>query len=148
MPEVPRLCYAGPMGRRTVFTVELGAHLCEHIAAGAPIESAARMCGINASTAHTWVAKGDGGDETYADFADQFHRARERKLQCWRDQILDHGEKDWRALAWVLARMDPDRHSEKRTLAISGDLQGLSPQELRERLTALLSQLPDPADGG
>jgi hypothetical protein len=82
------------MGRKTIFTTELAAKICEHIANGMSLSSIAELRGMPASsTVIQWLAKGDKGDETYSNFVLEYARARSASGDAAYEHIRDYEER-------------------------------------------------------
>ena len=78
-------------GRKTTFTPELGAKVCEMIANGMSLKSIGETRGMPASsTIIPWLAKGERGDERYSDFTLQYAHARVASGDAAFEDIRDY----------------------------------------------------------
>jgi hypothetical protein len=65
-------------------------------------------------TLRRWMAFADNGDDKYAAFAARVREAEANIEQVTVRKIHEHGDKDWRALAWWLERRWPDRWGQEK----------------------------------
>ncbi len=83
---------AKPPGRPSIYTAELAAAICEHIAAGKSLRTIAALDGMPAqSTIMVWL------DGKHPDFTEQYARAREAQADKLAEEILsiaDDGRSD------------------------------------------------------
>jgi hypothetical protein len=99
-------------GRPTKLTDNLTDQVVELLEAGVPRETAALALGLGASTFYDWMRRGDPSGTAKKDSS---HREfRERVEQACREgerRLVEKiaGDSDWRAQAWLLARLNPDR---------------------------------------
>lgn len=104
-------------GRPTDCTPEVTAAVCEQLREGLSISSACAAAGIDRSTYHRWIARGDEGPP-FSDFRAETTRARHDGNRVLERTIRSAALDDWRAAAWMLERKAPEDWS-KRT-EISG----------------------------
>ena len=71
-------------GRPSLFTEELGERLVKSAKENPSIRSCARLNGISPSTLEQWLAKGEQGHPTYADFSIRFRASRD----FWKDKCI------------------------------------------------------------
>ena len=90
-------------------TEERTTRLVELLRGGHTRESACASVGINSLTLRRWLAAADNGDAVFIDFAKAVHEAEANIEQNAVTRILEHGDKDWRALAWWLEKRHPNR---------------------------------------
>ena len=98
------------VGRPSKMNERTIAKLVEAIEIGATREVAARYAGISVSSFCSWMAKGREAES--GEFSELLERIEgaEAKLEIFcLEKIQAHGEKDWRAKAWVLERIHPER---------------------------------------
>ena len=94
---------------RTKLTPAVRDLICSLIAQGVPLSHAAKAAGIHKSTALGWLAKGERATHgANRDFFDAVTRAREDSIAGLVAQVREAAAKDWRAAAWLLARISPD----------------------------------------
>lgn len=101
---------AGQRPRLLRLTPKLRASILEMILTGVPIGTAAVACGIPKRTFFDWLSKGRGEDaaDPYRTFAVEVDEAQEAWAARAVRRIDAAGEKDYRALAWLLERRRPD----------------------------------------
>ena len=121
-----------PTGRKSLLeiTPEIQTLLVEQIEAGQPIRYACALAGIGETAFFSWLEKGreDGCKPEYADFAKAITRARGRKVHRLLKSIEDAGgiesavtgQRDWKALAWLAERTEPEFFSPKQKTEITG----------------------------
>lgn len=95
--------------RKTKLTKDAEALICQLISEGVPFANAARAAGIHPSTAHAWMKKGQAASHgANRDFFEAVTRAREDSISGLVAQVREAARKDWRAAAWLLARLSPE----------------------------------------
>jgi hypothetical protein len=67
-------------------------------------KSACSIVGINGDTLGNWVRRGKDGESGYAEFYEEVLEAERQSVAHLVDTIRVHGQKDWRAAAWILER--------------------------------------------
>ncbi len=97
-------------GRPPLLTPAVQAKLCELLASGVIIKTAAGFVGVSKATIHRWMALGrKKGSGIYRQFRQEVLRA---LAQAEIREVLvinKAGPKDWRAAAWILERRWPER---------------------------------------
>lgn len=101
-------------GQRVVPSAELVAAVARGIEEGATYEIAAAVLGVTARTLRNWRKYADEGDERYWELFEAIEKAEAVAQRDYLVQMRAHGEKDWRALAWLLERKWPERWGPKR----------------------------------
>jgi transposase-like protein len=92
------------MGRRSKLTPELQEKICKLIRGGNYLHHAAAACGINQSTLHDWINKGEDGKKPYDEFAKAVAEARGASVAALVLTIKKAAPDDWRAASWMLER--------------------------------------------
>lgn len=100
--------------------------LCKHIEGGASIEAACELVGITARTFHNWMNRAEEirekppserseADRLYIRFFQAATRARAKREKKLAGTVYEAAteDEDWRAAAWLLERMYPERYSKK-----------------------------------
>jgi len=76
---------------------------------GLPLDVAARMTGVPEEAVRVWRAKSVQGVRGYAMFDDEVRAAMAEGEAMHVARITAAGKNNWRASAWLLERMYPDR---------------------------------------
>lgn len=104
-------------------TPEVKAAIVESVRNGAYAKHAALAAGISEATLYEW----QGQD---AEFAGAIAQAAADRTNAAIRSIADHGERDWKANAWLLERTNPRDFREKSATEVTGANGG--PIELAE----------------
>jgi len=98
--------------------------ICQMVAQGVPLETAARAGGVTYQTLHNWMKRGADGEAPYASFRTEVEQAKALSeanlIALMRQAAVEGSAGEWRAAAWLLARRFPERWSEKRQLEVTG----------------------------
>ncbi|MEZ4376226.1 MAG: hypothetical protein R3B07_35810 [Polyangiaceae bacterium] len=97
------------MGRKSKYTPEIHQRMVVMLRVGNFRETAAAACGIAARTMRDWLKRGAADEEPFATFADDCLAAEAEAEARGVAAIAKAGEKDWRALAWILERRSAKR---------------------------------------
>jgi hypothetical protein len=84
-------------GRPTKLTPETQKLICDAVAAGVPVQVAARLAGVSQSTYYAWVSR-------HRDFADAVKKAYAVAESRLVGYIYRAAAKTWTAAAWLLER--------------------------------------------
>jgi len=77
------------MGRPSKYTLELGDLICALLAEGKSLRTICALENMpHISTVLLWVVKGERGDEQFADFCEQYRRAREAQSEALIDEVI------------------------------------------------------------
>ena len=161
------------MPRPSKFSPKTVAEIAAYVAAGNGFDESCRAAGISPSTGYAWLEDAKDTNPNHRDrvrklqFSDAIAHARESRKAKWVRAIAEAGEKDWRARAWLLARLYRDEFGDavrvggdpanrapiplqidlsEQTALIASKLAGLSDDELRAMaLRALAGSLVPPA---
>jgi hypothetical protein len=97
------------MGRRSKLTPERQARICEALRAGNTKAAAAAYGGIDISTYHRWVERGEAASSgAYRDFCDAVKEA-EAACEIRNVALIQKAAQEhWTAAAWWLERRKPD----------------------------------------
>jgi len=108
-------------GRKSKFTAEVAERILLFVRAGNYLDTAANASGIDASTMRAWMRFGVANAETpMGIWAAQMIATQGQAEALDVAQVLRHGQKDWRALAWRLERRFPDRWRERKVVEAVG----------------------------
>lgn len=100
-------------GRPTKLDPDVADRLVLMVRAGNYLETAAAACGLSVSTVRDWIRKGQrAGSGPLFDLARRIEVAQGESEALDVNKLLQHGQKDWRALAWRLERRFPERWRE------------------------------------
>jgi len=103
---------------------EVQERICQMVAQGVPLETAARAGGVTYQTLNNWMRRGAEGEAPFASFRAEVEEARAiseaNLVALMRQAAVEGSAGEWRAAAWLLARRWPERWSEKRQLQVSG----------------------------
>jgi hypothetical protein len=109
-----------PVGRPSTVS-RLAPGFLKHIESGQTIVAAAALSGIGQSTVFSWMAIArNAKDGEYREFLEAFTRARGKAEGAMVQEVRKAGREDWRATAWLLERMFPERFYVKQLLEVSG----------------------------
>lgn len=92
------------------FSEEIVQRICDVVAAGAPLETAAAYAGVSRASFHAWMRKGrePNAEPRFAEFVERMDLA----LAQWevRDLAIigKAAEEQWQAAAWRLERRKPE----------------------------------------
>lgn len=113
------------IGRPTLFTDELAAHICAEIAAGRSLRDICSDAGIpSQTTVFRWLSEGK-------DFREQYAHAREAQMDAMAEDILeiaDEGNEEDVQRAklridtrkWLMSKMAPKRYGDKQQMQLTG----------------------------
>lgn len=136
----------GNPGRPTKYSQEIADKICQHIRAGAYVETAAAACGINKTTLYEWL-KNSARGKTQNGFSNAIEKA-QADAELFDSGVITKAaiNGQWQAAAWRLERKHPDRYG--RRTVISGDknapvMIGVVPEKMAEIKDLIASE----ADG-
>lgn len=112
--------------------IPIADRICEHVAGGVTLESAAAVCGIGRRTILTWRRIGeewlDAEPEEipehlrpFAAFTAAYELARDAADARHHRAIERAAERDWKAHAWILERVRSARYARVDRLRVGGD---------------------------
>jgi hypothetical protein len=106
------------MGRPTKLTKEVEEAICNAIISGATYRAASEAAGIAYETFNEWMK-----DERpqYVKFSDSIRAANGKARTELIKKIRKHGDKDWRALAWILERRFKDEYGNSVDVTTGGE---------------------------
>jgi len=108
-------------GRPSKFNQDIADRVVLMVRAGNYFETAASASGISPVTLRAWLRDGRrAGRGAMFEFAEKVERAQAESEALDVNKLLQHGQKDWRALAWRLERRFPDHWREAKALELSG----------------------------
>jgi hypothetical protein len=77
---------------------------------GVPVDTAARLTGVTPATVDIWRARSRAGQRGYKTFEDGLLEAIAEGEAVLLARISDAGRGNWRAAAWLLERLAPERY--------------------------------------
>ncbi len=139
------------MKRPARLTPKLQAVLCGALERGAFLHHACALAGVHRDTVHRWLRAGEADDATDAqrDFSAAVALARVKGerylLECMHraaePTIAGERQGDWRAIAWTLERLNPEKFHLPRASAAPDDVRIVEAVGARERLLAKLEHM-------
>lgn len=95
---------------KRLLTVQLQKSLCRLLRDGIPTKTAAEACGVTARTITSWLSQAEEveADAQLVEFASAVSRARAEARTTLVGRIIEAGKTDWRANAYLLARLSPE----------------------------------------
>lgn len=152
--NVPEVIRDG-VGRPTLITTHRAEVLIQGLKLGMALRDACGAADLGESTVLEWVARGENRDANrntdtlYAEFADKYRTAKYvgelQRLAKIQAAKTSNGEPDWRALAWIQERSNPERWGRK----VQADLNISTDREtILAKLTSFteLPQVEDPGE--
>jgi transposase len=98
-PRVPKL------------TADRRAELLRWLEVGMPIEMAARLADLSPLTVTVWRSRCADGQHGYIRLEDDIQNAMARGESVHLARIAEAGRTQWRASAWLLERMYPEKYA-------------------------------------
>lgn len=127
------------MGRPTKLTPETQKLICEQLRKCGTLEDAAAVAGVDSFTIRRWRAKGlEQKTGPYRAFCAAVDRALHDRRVAREQLLVDHGEQDWRAMAWLMERTEPKRYAPRVRVHVEEEL-----THAIERLTEAFADRPD-----
>lgn len=128
-------------GRPTKLTEERSDSICEALKDALPLDSAARYAGVSVRAVQLWLKRGedelarinaafeedpdaepeiDPAHEIYVKFALNAREAQSKAEHGLLKQIRTAAMLNWKAAAWLLSKLYPDRYTDKERVELSG----------------------------
>jgi hypothetical protein len=118
-----------PGGRKSVLEKQPEAidRVLRHIANGLSHKRACAAAGINYGTFENALVRGrkDDAPQALRELVESVEAAFDAGIGAKVDMIVAHGFDDWRAIAWLLARQDPDVYGAISRVRLGGDPSGV-----------------------
>jgi transposase len=92
-------------------TAERRAELLRWLETGLPLEMAAQLAGFALLTVTEWRRRCANGVPGYITLEDDIHKALARGESIHLSRIAEAGRTQWRASAWLLERMYPEKYA-------------------------------------
>lgn len=102
----------------SLLTPELQAKLVGFIKVGMYVSIAANMVGISTATLNNWLRRGRNGEQPFADLVAAVEQAFAEAEGGMVSQVRNHGQLDWRAIAWLLERSRHKRYGRRDSLEL------------------------------
>ncbi len=108
--------HGGNMGRPSLLNDPLIAKFCDAVQLSGSIESAITLSGIGRSTYYRWRGKvhEGGGNKLQRRFFQVVDKTEGQIKMMREQQLTKHFEKNWRLIAWWLARKYPNEYGRRR----------------------------------
>src|SRR5258707_363068 len=105
------------MKRRLLLTSALQKKLCRLLRAGVPTKTASEACGISDRTVRSWLSQAEevGADSTLVAFTAAVTCAKAKARVTFVSRIIEASKTDWRACAYLLARLEPSEFGVRST---------------------------------
>lgn len=100
-------------GRKPKLDRQTETRLLALLKAGVPKEVACAGVGIASRTLRIWMERARNGEEKYEEFADKVEAAQAEAQAAMLVKIRKFGDKDWKAMAWVLERVFSETYGYK-----------------------------------
>ncbi len=129
-PRIPRnkRMIRGEKGRLVhSLTPEVHELIIKHVATGVSVETAAAAVGVTLATLRRWLIRGRDalmadevpeGEQIFADLAHDIDGVLARFEIDELERIARHGDYDWRASAWKLEHIIPQKYGRRSTVEI------------------------------
>lgn len=138
-PKKPKSEHKKP-GRPSLCTDETIEKLCAEMERTGVIKYAAALAGVSVDVIELWMSRRNEGGN-YAKFASRWTLARERSRAALVARIMEHADRDWRASAWLLERLDPQTWPQRPEVQVTTHVhQGAEVGPLLRRLVAMPSE--------
>lgn len=132
-----------PLGRPTTCTPEATEKLIYALKKGCPLVYALPYAGIDDSSYHSWMEKGEKGIQPYKDFSDSIKACHPDFIMKQLDVIELAAKKEWTAAAWLAERRAASYFSKNATrIKIKQSQEGASTeQKLLDMTNQILEQV-------
>lgn len=107
------------MPRRLKLNERVQNIICEALANGVTVETAAEIAGIGQSTLYNWLKLGREGVAKYKPFADAVEEAIAKSELVLLERIHEASKHTWQAAAWILERRFPERWGRRDRLNVT-----------------------------
>lgn len=138
-PKKPKSAHKKP-GRPSLCTEETIERLCSAMERLGVIKYAAAEAGVSVDVIALWMSRrGEGG--VYARFAARWDAVKEKTKVALVQHIIDQAQRDWRASAWLLERLDAQAWPQKPEVVVTTHVhRGAEVGPLLRRLVAMPSE--------
>jgi transposase len=92
------------------FTDEIRAQVLRFLTGGMPLDVTARLVGVEVQTLHIWRSRSRKGVRGYKGFEQEVVKALAEGEAMHVARLTVAGASNWRASAWLLERMYPERY--------------------------------------
>jgi hypothetical protein len=138
-PKKPKSQHKKP-GRPSLCTDETIRRLCEELERTGVVKYAAALAGVSVDVIDLWLSRAREGGQ-YAKFATAWNLSRERSRAALVARIMEHSDRDWRASAWLLERLDPATWPQKPEVVVTTNVhQGANIAPLLRQLVHMPSE--------
>ena len=133
------------IGRPSKLTPETQARIVSAVRCGASFKNACVAAGISERTFQRWRQKGEhqGAKTEYRRFWRDLTQAEQEGQTARLAIIQEAARNDWRAAAWLLERMDPERFSLRYKIEHSGKVGSPVADSIRADLDRLMTEHPE-----
>jgi transposase len=111
----------GAGGRPPKLSKEVESTIVNWVAAGNYFDTACSLAGVSKSSGYAWVKAGRAQKRgRYREFLDALNRARAEAETRLLAHIDNQAAGEWRAAAWRLEHMFPNRYRDKKRMEVTG----------------------------
>jgi hypothetical protein len=140
------------LGRKGMHDPVIRSRIIGMVKAGAGLTTAARACGVSASTVTRWLRDGeaamvrheddDGPLSPAGEFARDYALAIGEMQGIMLARIASEAESDWKAAAWILERRTPGDYGPRQVVAVdtSGDVDQRDVDAILSRVEAAVAK--------
>jgi len=97
---------------------------CALVESGMPISRCCDLLHISRMTYMRWVERAKGGEEPYISFVRMLAAADARKTARLLSGIESHGDKEWKALAWILEKSNKEEFGKTSKVDVNHQVSG------------------------
>lgn len=115
-------------------THDLAMAFCSLVESGMPLNRSCELLHISRQTYFQWLKRAKSGEEPFASFVRMLAAADARKTARLISGIERHGEKDWKALAWILERSNREEFGKTKRVDVNHQVSGKVQVEAVARL--------------
>ena len=127
--------------KKSKLTTARAKRICDALAVGATLQSAAEYAGIHRDTLRHWIQKGERMHRgIYARLAEDVYEAQGRaKVAALATIARASKDGDWKAAAWFLERREPEGYGRQDKLDVSATVSATIDDTRAAKMLALLS---------
>ncbi|UCH90459.1 MAG: hypothetical protein JSU60_04910 [Nitrospirota bacterium] len=120
--------------KNCILNHDLAMAFCSLIEAGMPINRCCELLHLSRHSYTGWLKRAKAGEEPFMSFVRMLAAADARKTARLLSGIERHGEKDWKALAWILERANREEFGKTKRVDVNHQVSGKVQVEAVARL--------------